>query len=138
MIGLVSKTDRFHELSIKIFDKIKKNYIKNVYIPSSAYLEYELLLKSRNIDELEIIRDIVHFKNIKNIKEIPIDSSIIILASQLRDVYNLTYFDSLHCGSAIHKDGSIISSDKDFKKISNLVVIEPESLINGDDGIYSK
>lgn len=103
--------------------------MKNIYIPSSAFLEYELVLKSQGIDEIDILKDIIHFQNIKNIKEIPIDSSIIVTASKLREKYNLTYFDSLHCSSALKMDGIFISTDEDFKKIPHLKIIEPKSLI---------
>ncbi len=103
--------------------------MKNIFFPASAYLEYELVLKSQGIDENEIIKDIIHFQNIENIRELPLDSSIIVTAIKLREKYNITYFDSLHCATALKNDGIIISSDKEFKKISNLEVIEPKNLI---------
>lgn len=91
-------------------------------------MEYELLLKSKKIKTPELIRDIIHFKALENIKEIPLNSSIIILAQKLRETNNLTYFDSLHCASAMHADGIIISTDKDFKNIKNLKLMEPNTL----------
>lgn len=93
-------------------------------------MEYELLLKSKKIKTPELIKDIIHFKALENIKEIPLNSSIIILAQKLRESYNLTYFDSLHCASALHADGMIISTDKDFKNIKNLKLIAPNTLLS--------
>lgn len=129
MIGLISITDKLHDISTRIFELINSNKLKEVYIPSSAYLEYELLLKSRNVDEIDIIKDIIHFQNIKNVKEFPLDSSIIVIASKLREKYNLTYFDSLHCASALTIDNTIIGTDEDFKKIPNLKTIDPNSYL---------
>lgn len=125
IIGLISSFDKLHDISKKIFEKINLNEIKNVFIPSSVFLEYELLLKSKKFNVSELIRDIIHFKALENIEEIPLNSSIIVLAQKLREKYNLTYFDSLHCAGALHADGIIISTDTDFKKIKNLKVIEP-------------
>jgi len=96
-------------------------------------MEYELLLKSKKIKTSELIRDIIHFKALENIKEIPLNSSIIILAQNLRENYNLTYFDSLHCASALNVDGIIISTDKDFKNVKNLKLLEPSSLLSSKE-----
>ena len=129
MIGLISTMDKFHEISKKIFERIKSNQLKNIYFPTSAFLEYELVLKSQNISELEILKDIIHFKNIENIKEIPLDSEIIISASKLREKYGLTYFDSLHCSSALKTDQKMITTDKDISNVKILEIINPKSLI---------
>ena len=133
IIGLISSFDKLHGLSKEIFEKISSNEIKNVFIPSSVFMEYELLLKSKKIKTTELIRDIIHFKALENIKEIPLNSSIIILAQKLRENHNLTYFDSLHCASALNVDGIIISTDKDFKNIKNLKLIEPSSLLSSKE-----
>ncbi len=133
LIGLISSFDKLHDVSKEIFEKINSNEIKNMYIPSSVFMEYELLLKSKKIKTSELIRDIIHFKTLENIKEIPLNSSIIILAQKLRENHNLTYFDSLHCASALHADGIIISTDKDFKNIKNLKLIAPNTLLSSKE-----
>jgi len=133
LIGLISSFDKLHDISKEIFEKINSNEIKNIYIPSSVFMEYELLLKSKKIKTSELIRDIIHFKALENIKEIPLNSSIIILAQKLRETNNLTYFDSLHCASAMHADGIIISTDKDFKNIKNLKLIAPNTLLSSKE-----
>jgi len=133
LIGLISSFDKLHDLSKEIFEKISLNEIKNIFIPSSVFMEYELLLKSKKIKTSELIRDIIHFKALENIKEIPLNSSIIILAQNLRENYNLTYFDSLHCASALNVDGIIISTDKDFKNVKNLKLLEPSSLLSSKE-----
>ncbi len=47
LIALVNRRDKLHEISRKLFKKIIGGELKNVVIPTSALLEYELILKSR-------------------------------------------------------------------------------------------
>lgn len=88
-----------------------------------------MLLKSKKIDSTEIIEDIVNFRELKFIEEISLNSSILILALSLREEYNLTYFDSLHCASALKIDGIIISSDSSFNLVHNLKAINPSDVL---------
>ena len=129
MIGLISETDKLHDISKNFFELIVSKTLNDIFIPSSAYIEYELVLKSKGIGEVDILKDIIHFQNIENIKEVPLDSFIIASASNLRKLYNVTYFDSLHCASALLTDGTMISTDKEYKKILNLKTIDPKSFI---------
>lgn len=126
IIGLISTKDKLHDISKRIFKKIEAGNLKNVFIPASVFLEYELVLKSKEIAGSDLLKDIIHLRSIENIGEIPLTSNIIINALKLREKYDLTYFDSLHCAGALQIDAIIISSDKDFKFITNLQVIEPK------------
>jgi len=49
---------------------------------------------------------------IRNLGEIPLTSEIIIKALELRRIYNITYFVSLHAASALSHDKIIISNRK--------------------------
>jgi len=57
MIALVSVKDKLHTTSEKIFKSIYSNKLRNVHISSSAYLEYELILKSKLIDGNKITKN---------------------------------------------------------------------------------
>lgn len=129
MIGLISTKDKLHGISKKIFNLIETGKLRKIKIPTSAFIEFELMLKSKGILEKSILEDLVHFQNIKEIEEVSLDSSIVISAAKLREKYNLTYFDSLHCASALKNDGKIIDTDQDFKKILSLEIIDPKNLI---------
>lgn len=129
MIGLVSKEDELHEVAKKIFEKINSKNLNDIFIPSSVFIEYELLLKSNKITSKKIVEDIVNFKELGAIKEIPLNSSILILALNLRNKFNLTYFDSLHCSSALFKDKIIVGTDSDFEKIPDLTIINPKEFL---------
>ena len=112
MIALVSVKDKLHTASEKIFKAIDSNKLKNVHIPSSAYLEYELILKSKGVDGNKILKEIVFFQNINNIGEIPLDSKIIVTSIKLREKFQLSYFDSLHVANSMFLDSIIIGTDK--------------------------
>ncbi|MDD1777552.1 MAG: PIN domain-containing protein [Candidatus Helarchaeota archaeon] len=129
IIGFLSETDNLHATALKIFQDIQINSLKNVRIPTSALLELELLLRSKKVADMEINKDITHIVEFPNLIESPLNSSTLILAQKLRTDYpGLTFFDSLHCASALLFDNKIISSDNFFDKIEELTRIKPLSL----------
>ncbi len=128
LIAYVNRADELHGVAVKIFNAIVNRKLKNIGVPSSAYLEYELVLKSKGYDDESISKDIQAFQNIKNLEEIPLSSNVIIEASRLRQKYKLTYFDSLHAASALLFDGKIISTDNAYKRILELEVIDPRDI----------
>jgi len=128
MIALVSVKDQLHNASEKIFKAIDSNKLRNVHIPSSAYLEYELILKSKGVDGNKILKEIVFFQNINNIGEIPLDSRIIVTSIKLREKFQLSYFDSLHVASSMFLDSIIIGTDKDYQKLPHITLIDPRSV----------
>jgi len=128
LIAYVNRADELHGVAVKIFNAIVNRKLKNIGVPSSAYLEYELVLKSKGYDDESISKDIQAFQNIKNLEEIPLSSNVIIEASRLRQKYKLTYFDSLHAASALLFDGKIISTDNAYKRILELEVIAPRDI----------
>ncbi len=75
-----------------------------------------------------ISEDLTTFKDISNLGEAPLTVDIVLKTSEIREKYSLTYFDSLHGAAAILLDGKIISSDKVYKKVKELKVINPLKL----------
>jgi len=128
MIALVSVKDKLHTTSEKIFKAIDSNKLRNVHIPSSAYLEYQLILKSKGVDGNKILKEIVFFQNINNLGEIPLDSKIIVTSIKLRDKFQLSYFDSLHVASSMFLDSIIIGTDKDYQKLPHITLIDPRNV----------
>lgn len=130
IIGFLSEKDKLHEIATKIFQEIQVNNLSDIKIPTSALLELELLLRSKKVTDMEIARDITHIIEFPNLIEIPLNSSTLILAQKLRTDYpGLTFFDSLHCSSALLFDGQIIGTDIFFDNVQELTRISPESLI---------
>jgi len=95
----------------------------------AAYLEYELILRSRGYSEKEIRNDLNNFRDMPNLDEAPLTLDILIKASELREKYNLSFFDSLHAATALPSDKVIISMDPDYGRIRELRTI---SLIDAD------
>lgn len=131
IIGFLSDKDKNHITATKIFHNIKNNALKDIKIPTSALLELELVLKSKRVPESEITKDIIHLIEFPNISEFPLDSRVLVLAQKLRaEYFGLTFFDSLHCASALLFDNTIINTDQLFDNIHELKRIPPDSLID--------
>ncbi|RLF18638.1 MAG: hypothetical protein DRZ82_07915 [Thermoprotei archaeon] len=128
-IALVNRSDKLHPIAKRLFKKISSVSLKNIVIPTSALIEYELILRSRGYSEDAIRKDIQAFMMISNIHEIPLTSKVIITASLLREKYHLSYFDSLHAASALAHDRIVISVDKCYRRIPDIKLIDPGSVI---------
>ena len=127
LVALVNPRDRLHELADRLFSKIAAGKVKAA-VASSALLEYELLLRSRGYPEHEIRRDISAFRSL--LPDVPITSEVIVRASEVRERYGLTYFDSLHAASAMTADGVIVSTDRDYERVENLKAVRPEDFLS--------
>ncbi len=130
MIAFVNASDHLHRVAVEIFRKIAEGELTDGVIPASAYIEYELLLKSRGYDRATIEGDIEAFRRFPNLEEIPLSSDILLKASKLRASYSLTYFDSLHAASALLYDGAIISVDEAYRRVEALRVLDPRAFID--------
>ncbi len=129
LLALVNRADKLHPVAARLFELIVAGEIKNVAIPVSAYIEYELVLRARGYSEESIRSDIDAFRRLSNIDEIPLTASILVEASKLRELYELTYFDSMHAASALAFDKSIISVDQAYRRVPQPKVINPAELV---------
>ena len=128
LIAFVNRADKLHGVAVRIFNEIVNGRLGNVVVPTSAYMEYELVLKSKGYSEDTVSSDIEAFRRIRNLGEIPLTSEIIVKASELRRKYYITYFDSLHAASALSHDKTIISTDRVYREISELKAIDPREI----------
>lgn len=129
MIAFVNASDRLHRVSVETFKRIGDGRLRDIAIPTSAYMEYELVLRSRGYGDETIRNDVEAFKRIPNLREVPLSSSVLLEASRFRMKYALTYFDSLHAASALMRDGTIISVDEAYRMVKGLRVLDPRSLM---------
>ena len=128
LLAFVNKADSLHEKASKLFTKIVKGEMLNVKVAASAYLEYNLILRSKGYTDENVYQDVMMFKTIPNLGEIPLTSNIILEASNLRRKYRLTFFDSLHAASATIFDKEIISLDTAYANIKELKLTDPRLL----------
>ncbi len=131
LIALVNREDKLHEVASKLFEAAVQGKIGRMTIAASALMEYELVLRSRGYSEEDIAADIRALTNIRNVDEAPLNSQVMIAAIDLRKRYQLSYFDSLHAATAIQQDGTIISTDKAYMRISELKAMDPRDLLKG-------
>ncbi|MBS7655804.1 type II toxin-antitoxin system VapC family toxin [Candidatus Bathyarchaeota archaeon] len=129
LIALVNALDKFHQVAANFFNKIAAGKIKHIKVSSAAYLEYELILKSRSYLDSEIQKDLTAFRSFPNLGEAPLTLNVILTASKIREKYKLSYFDSLHAATAILIDNEIISSDEDYQRVKGLKTIVPQKLV---------
>ena len=129
MIAMVNRADPLHSVAAKLFEEVAKGRLGGAAVPASAYMEYELVLRSKGYNTEAILGDIEAFRRIENLGEVPLTARVIVEAARLRDKYGLTYFDSLHAASALHHDKTIISTDKAYQKVPGLRTIDPRKLV---------
>jgi predicted nucleic acid-binding protein len=129
MIALVNRADALHGVAVKLFEEVARGKLGGAVIPASAYMEYELVLRSRGYNSEAILGDIEAFRRIENLGEVPLTARVIVEAARLRDKYGLTYFDSLHAASALYHDKTIISTDNAYQKVPGLRTIDPRKLV---------
>ncbi|MCS7369483.1 MAG: PIN domain-containing protein [archaeon GBS-70-058] len=128
LIAYVNRRDKYHKVISKFFERIAAGELKNVKVAASAYLEYSLLLRSRGYGEDDIREDLLLFKDFPNLDEAPLTLEVLIKASELREMYNLSFFDSLHAATALLFDGVIASIDKVYTSIKNLKTVLPTEI----------
>lgn len=122
LIAFVNASDKLHRAAARLFDKICAGKIKGAKAAASAYLEYELVLRSRGYPTPEIREHLAAFKNLPNLGEAPLNLNAVLKAFELREEHGLSYFDSLHAATALLADGEIISSDEAYRKVEGLKV----------------
>ena len=131
LIALVNISDELHRVADLLFKMIVEGKLRGVRIATSALLEYELVLRSRGYQEREVRKDIEAFSRIRNLGEQPLTAETVILASRMREKYGLSYFDSLHCASAVLYDGKLLSVDEAYDSVPEVARVDPRSLVEG-------
>lgn len=128
LLAYINKEDRLHRVASRIFASIYEGKLEHAYVASSAYMEFELVSKSMRVPTVQVARELHAFQFFPNLQEHVLSLSIILKASSLRGVYDMTFFDSLHAATALANDASIISVDKAYDDVGGLTRIEPSSL----------
>ncbi len=129
LIAFVNSSDNLHNVADRLFLKIKEKKITNTAVAASAYLEYELIHKSKGYLENGIRTEIAAFQRYPNLDERTLTSETILKASELRgEIVGLTYFDSLHAATALLTDKKIISTDQIYDKVKEIERLSPQKL----------
>jgi len=126
--ALVDPQDRLHDKAVKALKRVEE---EQWYLASSAFLEFDLLLKKGGVS-LEDRIDV--FESLK--PHVPLEvvcklsHQTLVIAGRLQKAYGFSnfYFDSLHLGTAVEHDGQIVSSDKSFENVREVKRIPLEKL----------
>lgn len=126
IFAFLNSNDRHHNVASKLFSQIKSGY--EVGLPTSALIEMELVYKSNNRED-DLANHVANLIAIPNITSIALTPKTILLSIKLREDYDLSFFDSHHAATALENDGKIISTDQQYKKMSDLEVVDPEDVL---------
>ena len=113
ILALAKKDDWLKKKALKIH----KKYKNEIVISSTTLIELMLIAKKINYDSLKLISFAL------SVGELNDDEEYYFQACHYQKEYGLGVFDSIHVAKS---KGKIISSDKKFKKIPFLEVIELE------------
>ena len=124
LVAALDDDDPHHSEASKIVKATR-----GCFLSPYTLTELDLLLRSGNIVVKDYtlfwhkLRDMLDHYNINVLTPNPLHYAE---AGKLRNLYNLTYFDSLHAAAAIIEEKILISYDeKAYNKIENLKYIHP-------------
>lgn len=150
LIGYIDAADKYHPFAAQVFDWMEQKYEVDVAFATSAFMEYDIVLRSKGKDPVVIYQDIQNFFTIARKNKIPVLSltrsvyeTAIHLRNQLireydRRMESLLYQDSLHIATALFYTNHLVTTDELIRKIvdegkilviKNLVVETPGNFI---------
>lgn len=126
--ALVDPHDRFHDKAVKALKKVEEG---QWYVASSAFLEFDLLLKKAGAsmeDRIDVFESLK--PHVRSEVVCKLNHQTVAIAGRLQKAYRFSnfYFDSLHLGTAMEHDGQIVSSDKSFDHIKEVKRIPLDKL----------
>ena len=127
--ALIDPRDRLHPRAERALEKLSED--EGWKVASTAILELDLILKSRNFSDVER-REIFEAlsASIHGDKVLKLDLEAMRRACELRERYAFVdfYFDSLHLAIALSYDSVIVSSDESFDEVTEVERIPLEEL----------
>ena len=126
LFAFLNSNDKYHNIATRIFSAIESGHQMN--IPSSVLLEMELIYKSEG-RERDLTEHMVNLLAIRGLHPVPLTPEVILLAISLRQDYYLSFFDSHHVSTSLQGDGILISTDKAFRSIKGLHLLNPHDFI---------
>ncbi len=124
LLALASKGDRHHR---KAVDLIRENKLK---LSPYSLLELDLIIGSKGIDVdvSRFYRSLDSLLEYYGVMVLTPSPKHFRLAWELRERYELTYFDSLHASTAISEGLPLVSFNKVYAKVRELRYVNPREL----------
>ncbi|OLS25475.1 MAG: hypothetical protein HeimC3_14640 [Candidatus Heimdallarchaeota archaeon LC_3] len=119
IFAFLNPNDKYHKAASILFSEINQG--KKINLPTSVLIEIELIYKSENrVKELK--SRIAHLTIIPNLNVVPLTPEMVLLAIELQEEYQLSFFDSHHVATALMDDGILIGTDVSFEDIEGLTM----------------
>jgi PIN domain nuclease of toxin-antitoxin system len=125
LVALSRKDDKYHNNVLEIIRK------HELALSPYALSELDLLVWSGRFtvkDPILFFKLLSETLKYYNIRVLPPSSNHISQAYKLRNIYELTFFDSLHAATSIIEDIPIISYDRKYQKIKEIHYIHPSTI----------
>ena len=126
ILALISQTDKHHHEAVKLIKQVKP-----LRLSPYALIELDLLiqagkLEAKTVELYKALNEALTYHGVEVIKPTPIHLA---KAWQLREKYQLTYFDSLHASTAIVEGEALISYDKAYLEVKELRYLHPHDAL---------
>lgn len=141
LLAYLVAEDRHHAVASKYFSKlISGEFVRPILTPF-ALQELELGVRAQKIlphgnvlkNEMGIAAFMNEIREALDLYEIPIQPmqcGIFARAAEIRENYNLSYYDSHHASAALYHDSSIISTDRQYDRVKDLKRLDPSRLVS--------
>lgn len=97
-------------------------------LTTATLIEMELVYKSNDRED-DLVIHVANLIAISNITSVVLTPKTVILSINLREDYNLSFFDFQHAATALENDGEIISTDQQFIKVPKVEPVDPEDCV---------
>jgi len=131
IIAYFKKSDWLKQTAEHIFDKIEQGELKNIILPTEVF--HELYYVFRDYVDISTIQKIeAYLISFKNLKLVTVSAETYLSALTIMNLYNVTsIFDAIYAAVALspeNPDYTILSTDRVYDKIENLIRIDPRDI----------
>jgi len=129
LIALARAHDKHHKEAVALVKRYRGSLLLSPY----TTIELDLIVKSGNIRVKDYSKFFFSLHKLIKFYEIKIVEpkfSHVSKAYELRALYNLSFFDSLHATVAVLEKVPLVSYDNVYRKVSEVKYIHPLDLLN--------
>ena len=126
IFAYLNEYDPNHAIAERIFQKLQKGEI-TVEISGISLIEMELIYRSEKKED-RLLRDLSAVAALPNVNYAALTPDVAVTSVYLRQILNLTFFDSHYAATALNIDQNIISFDQAYDKVPGLTRIKPDTI----------
>jgi predicted nucleic acid-binding protein len=126
IFSYLNEYDANHTIAERIFQKLQNGEI-SVEVSSVSLLEMELIYRSEKMED-KLLKDLAAIAALPHVKYIALTPDVAVASVYLRQILNLTFFDSHYAATALNLDRKVISFDQAYDTVPGLTRINPGSI----------